>query len=185
MGRRRAVDDGIHSIVSLFFSPPLSPSSFPLVFLLFSSSRGNPLWPTLTKNTYSLVACQSGGYTHPWSSAYVLCLLLFGIAAIAAFVIYELFVPAYPLLPRELLRRKTIPVAFVVAFVSGMYYYGLTNFGPIYFSNVYASDPLTIGLRNTPFPTMVLAGAITGNFLISRFPRHIAYIMAGYSALTS
>lgn len=83
------------------------------------------------------------------------------------------------------MRRRAIPIAFIVAFVAGMFYYSLTNFGPIFFSNVYATDATTIGLRNIPFPTLVLVGAISGNFMISRFPRQVAYIMAGYSALMS
>jgi hypothetical protein len=35
----------------------------------------------------SLVALQSGGFTYPWRSAYVLCPLIIGILLIVAFVL--------------------------------------------------------------------------------------------------
>ncbi|KAJ9603123.1 hypothetical protein H2200_012418 [Cladophialophora chaetospira] len=101
--------------------------------------------------TLVCVALQSGGYTHPWTSVYVLCTLLSGVAALIGFSVWEYFVPHYPLLPRELLSRKAVDMAFGVAFISGVFFYSFVNFGPVYFTNV--------------------------------FPRHIPYVMAGFSAL--
>jgi hypothetical protein len=115
----------------------------------------------------------------------VLCTLLPGIGALIGLCFWEYWVPEFPLLPHELFNRKAIVMAFVVASIVGAFYFSLTNFGPIYFSSVYATDPVTIGLRNIPFPTLTLFGAIGGNFLISRFPRQIPYIMAGFSGLMS
>jgi MFS family permease len=133
----------------------------------------------------SLVACQSGGSTHPWKSVYVLCNLLIGIGLLVAFVAYEILVPAYPLLPGEIFRQRVIQMAFIIAFAAGMFYYSLTNFGPTYFSNVYNTDAITIGVRNIGFPTAVVVGAVFANALLSIFPHHISAMISTSCCLMS
>lgn len=42
-----------------------------------------------------LIALQAGGYTHPWTSAYVLSTLLIGIALLGAWVVWEVSTEAF------------------------------------------------------------------------------------------
>jgi hypothetical protein len=44
---------------------------------------------SITGLTLFLVALQSGGYSHPWTSAYVLCTLLIGFFTLVAWIIWE------------------------------------------------------------------------------------------------
>lgn len=37
----------------------------------------------------SLIALQSGGNTHSWRSAYVICMLIIGVLLLTAFVLWE------------------------------------------------------------------------------------------------
>ena len=68
-----------------------------------------------------LVALQSGGYTHPWDSAYVLCTLLIGLALIFAWIIWEWKFCRYPMIPKELfMGQQVVSLSFAVAFVAGM-----------------------------------------------------------------
>ena len=68
-------------------------------------------------------------------------------------------------------------MAFVVSFVAGMNFFSLTNFLPTYFSSVYGADPVTVGIRNIGFPTGAIIGAVLGNMGVSRFPRHVRWIL--------
>ena len=47
--------------------------------------------------TLFLVALQSGGYSHPWTSAYVLCTLIIGFLVLAAWVAYEAKFAKHPM----------------------------------------------------------------------------------------
>lgn len=77
---------------------------------------------SLTCSCYSLIALQSGGATHPWSSAYVLATLFVGFFLLVGFVVWEVKFARYPMMPKELFRGQNIvAMAFVVSFVSGKY----------------------------------------------------------------
>lgn len=52
--------------------------------------------------TLFLVALQAGGYSHPWTSAYVLATLIIGVLLIAAFVMWEWKYAKMPMVPREM-----------------------------------------------------------------------------------
>ncbi|OCT44607.1 putative major facilitator superfamily transporter [Cladophialophora carrionii] len=68
-----------------------------------------------------LVALQSGGSSHPWKSAYVLCMLFIGAALIAGFVVWEWKGATYPMVPKDLFAgQRVVAIALAVAFVSGM-----------------------------------------------------------------
>lgn len=72
----------------------------------------------------SLVALNSGGYTHAWSSAYILCTLLFGLSLIAAWIVWEWKFAPYPMVPGELFKgQRIVGLAYVVAFAAGMNFF--------------------------------------------------------------
>lgn len=86
------------------------------------------MYELVTDLTSSLVALQAGGYTHPWTSAYVLAQLIIGILLIIAFVIWEWKGAKVPMVPRELFQgQQTIGVTFLLLFVAGMNFYSLIN----------------------------------------------------------
>jgi hypothetical protein len=55
--------------------------------------------------TIFLVALQAGGYTHPWTSAYVLCCLLIGFFTIVAWVVWEWGFARAPMVNKTLRTR--------------------------------------------------------------------------------
>ncbi|KAH7386393.1 putative major facilitator superfamily transporter [Cadophora sp. MPI-SDFR-AT-0126] len=123
--------------------------------------------------TLFLVALQAGGYTHPWTSAYVLAQLIIGILLIIAFVIWEWKGAKVPMVPRELFQgQQTIGVTFLLLFVAGMNFYSLINFFPLTFSAVYAPDPVQVGLKGLGYGISVTAGATIINWALSIFKNH-------------
>ncbi|KJX96812.1 MFS drug efflux pump like protein [Zymoseptoria brevis] len=118
--------------------------------------------------TLFLVALQAGGYTHAWTSAYTLCLLLIGIALLVVFIVWEVKVARHPIIPKELfLGQRVVAPAFAVAFVAGMNFFSLLNFWPLTISNVWNPDPVQIGIRGIPVGMATAVGAIFWNALLS------------------
>ena len=67
-----------------------------------------------------LVALQAGGYSHPWTSAYVLATLLIGLLLLVGFVMWELKFCKEPMIPHEMFRgQRIVGMAYGIAFVAG------------------------------------------------------------------
>ncbi|KIW45798.1 uncharacterized protein PV06_04152 [Exophiala oligosperma] len=122
--------------------------------------------------TLLLVALNNGGYLYHWKSAKVLVPLILGIVAIGAFVVWERYFAKVPIAPRVLFRGSIIPKAFIISFVGGVNFYSLSNFAPIYFTNVYHTDPVTTGARGIGLSLGVIWGAVLGATFVSRFPKY-------------
>ena len=130
-----------------------------------------------------LIALQAGGYTHPWTSAYVLCTLLIGLALICTWIVYEWKFAKYPMIPKELfLGQRVVGLSFAVAFVAGMNFFSLLNFWPLTISTVWPYDPILIGWRGMSAGFATAIGAIFWNALLSTFPggcKWILFLAAG------
>ena len=117
-----------------------------------------------------LVAMQAGGYSHSWTSAYVLSQLLIGLALIFAFIVWEWKFAKYPMVPHEMFAGQTIVgTAYGIAFVAGMNFFALLNFFPILFKDVFEHDPVQIGLKGIPPAFSTTFGAVFTNAALSWF----------------
>ena len=117
---------------------------------------------------HSLVSLQSGGYTHPWASGYVLPQLIIGIFLIIAWVVWEWKFAPHPMIPRELYQgQRVVALAFLVAFIAGFDFYSLINFFPLSFSTLWDPDPVQVGLKGLGYGISTTAGAVFWNALLS------------------
>ena len=133
---------------------------------------------SITGLTLFLVALQSGGYTYPWKSAYVLCTFLVGLALIVAWVIWEAKFAKYPMVPFELFKgQRVVALSFAVAFVAGMNFFSLLNFWPLTISKVWDPIPIKIGLRGISAGLATAIGAIFWNALLSVFTGGCKWIL--------
>lgn len=115
-----------------------------------------------------LVALQSGGYTHPWTSAYVLSTLLIGLAMIFAWIAWEWKGASHPMVPMELFKgQRVVALSYAVAFVAGMNFFSQLNFWPLMISTVWDADPVHVGLRGIAPGLSVTIGAIFFNSMLS------------------
>ncbi|KAH7384489.1 major facilitator superfamily domain-containing protein [Pyrenochaeta sp. MPI-SDFR-AT-0127] len=139
---------------------------------------------SITGLTLFLVALNSGGYTHPWASGYVLGTLLVGLALIAAWVVYEWKFAKYPMIPGELFKgQRIVALAYVVAFAAGMNFFSLLNFFPVTFTSVYDPVPVRIGLRGMAPGISTAIGAIFFNAMLSTFPGHTREVLLSAVAM--
>lgn len=136
--------------------------------------------------TLLLVALQSGGYTHPWKSAYCLSTLIIGIALIATWIVWEAKFAKYPMVPGALFKgQRIVALAYATAFVGGMFFYSALNFLPLIWDSVYVNDPIQIGLKGLGPAIATTLGAIGFNALLSTYPaRSREVLMAGALIMT-
>ena len=141
---------------------------------------------SITGLTLILVALQSGGYTHPWKSAYCLATLIIGIVLIGAWIYWEGWVVHYPMVPSALFKgQRIVALAYATAFVGGMFFYSALNFLPLTWDSVYVNDPIQIGLKGLPPAIATTIGAIGFNALLSTFPNNSREVlMAGALIMT-
>ncbi|KIW63894.1 hypothetical protein PV04_08862 [Phialophora macrospora] len=120
-----------------------------------------------------LVALQSGGSSHPWKSAYVICMLVIGAALIAGFAVWEWKGAKYPMVPKELFAgQRVVAIALVVAFVSGMNFYSMINFAPLTYGTVYEPDPIQVGVKGLGYSIAITVGATVMNALLTILKGH-------------
>ncbi|OAG44247.1 hypothetical protein AYO21_01704 [Fonsecaea monophora] len=121
--------------------------------------------------TLFLVAIQSGGYTHPWKSAYVLVTLLLGALLIIFFVVWEAKFARAPIVPREMFSgQRIVALAYCIGFVSGLNFYSILNFFPILMSQVYDPDPVQVGLKGLGYGCCIGVGSMAGNVAVASLP---------------
>lgn len=116
----------------------------------------------------SLVALQAGGYTHSWTSAYVLTQLLVGLLLMVSWVVWEWKFAKFPMVPRGVFAGQRVSaLAFGLAFISGMNFYSLINFYPISFSTMFNPDPVQIGLKGLGYGISTTVGVVFFNAVLS------------------
>ncbi len=128
----------------------------------------------------------TAGVSDSWVSAKVLCTLIIGILMVVAFVFWEWKGASFPMVPRELFgRHRIVAMSFLVAFVAGMYFYGILNFVPVIYLDVYRPDPVQSGLKGVIPAIGVTAGAVVPNILLSAYKNHNREILLSCAILTT
>lgn len=90
-----------------------------------------------------------GGGLYPWSAYQVLVPLILGVFILAAFSLYEIYMPLkYPLIPMKMFVNGPFMALVGVASVGSMFYYSLTVIWPQMITALYESDPIQIGLMS-------------------------------------
>ncbi|KAK2010477.1 MFS general substrate transporter [Colletotrichum eremochloae] len=113
-----------------------------------------------------LLGLDFGGHMHPWHSAVVICLLIFGIVCGALFVVYEAKWAKFPLIPIQMFTTRSSAAAFTLCFCHGYVFIGIAYYLPLYLQAVLASTALRSGLYLLPYILSVsISAAFTGAFI--------------------
>lgn len=80
-----------------------------------------------------LLGLDFGGVTRPWSSATVVCLLVFSVVVGALFVVNEKKIARYPVIPMDLFKYRSGIGSFVLCFCHGLVFMGQAYYLPLYF----------------------------------------------------
>ena len=113
-----------------------------------------------------LLGLEFGGVTYPWSSAKVICLIIFGIVVAGLFVINEWKFARYPVMPLRLFKHRSNIASLGACFCHGYVFIAGTYYLPLYFQAVLGATPLLSGVYVLPFAlSLSFVSGATGAFI--------------------
>ncbi|EEP75763.1 conserved hypothetical protein [Uncinocarpus reesii 1704] len=156
--------DGIAFVIIFFFFEVHTPKT-PLIAGLKAIDWLGSL--TIVGSTVMfLLGLEYGGISFPWSSATVLCLIIFGIFTFALFLLIQWKLAYYPIMPLWLFARRSTIAAYGTTFAHGFLYTSGSYFLPLYFQVVLGATPLQSGIYLFPFIISVsVVSALIGIFI--------------------
>ncbi|QSZ36401.1 hypothetical protein DSL72_006278 [Monilinia vaccinii-corymbosi] len=170
--------------------------SIALFFFLHLDNPRTPVWDGLKAVDWLgslliiggtlmlLLGLEFGGVTKPWSSATVICLIVFGILVAGLFAINEWKFARYPVMPLRLFKRLSNVAALGVCFCHGFVFIAASYYLPLYFQAVLGATPLLSGVYLLPFAlSLSLTSALTGIF-IKKTGKYLPPIYFGFTVMT-
>lgn len=125
-----------------------------------------------------------GGVSFPWSSATVVCLLVFGVITIVLFFINEWKLAKYPVMPLRLFSQPSSLCALAVCFVHGTVFISGNYFLPLYYQAVLGATPILSGVYLFPYVVfLAFTSALTGVF-IKKTGQYLLPIQVGLFFMT-
>jgi EmrB/QacA subfamily drug resistance transporter len=180
-----------------YINLPLDGAAFLIIlFFLDIQTPKTPIWDGLKAIDWIgaiaviggtlmfLLGLQFGGQSYPWSSATVICLLVFGVFAWLLFFFNEWKLAIYPVMPLRLFQKRTTLACLGVCFIHGMVFIAGSYFLPLYFQAILGATPLLSGVYLLP-TALSLSFASAGTGVIIRKTGHYRpLIWAGMFLLT-
>ncbi|KAL8983739.1 MAG: hypothetical protein Q9205_002108 [Flavoplaca limonia] len=113
-----------------------------------------------------LLGLEYGGISYPWTSATVLCLIIFGLVVIALFFLNEWKLAIYPVMPLRLFKYRSNIASLLVCFTHGTTFIAGAYFLPLYFQAVLGASPILSGVYTFPFVlSLSFVSAAVGVFI--------------------
>ncbi|KAK3290150.1 major facilitator superfamily-domain-containing protein [Chaetomium fimeti] len=128
-----------------------------------------------------LIGLESGGVSHPWGSAFVICLIVFGVVAYVLFAVYERYA-RYPVIPKRIFAGLSRSCTFAVVFCHGAGFIAPIFFLPLYFQAALGATPIESGVWMLAIAiSFTLSGIIMG--IVIQRTGHYLWIIRGSMAL--
>jgi EmrB/QacA subfamily drug resistance transporter len=124
-----------------------------------------------------------GGITYPWSSPFMIGLIVLAIVSLAAFIFVERRA-AEPILPLHLFRTRDVWVTSVVGLIMGFALLGSVTYLPLFLQIVKGLSPTASGLRMIPLMGGTLATSIIAGQIVSRTGRYKIFPIIGTTMVT-
>lgn len=94
-----------------------------------------------------LLGLESGAsHQHSWTSAYTLCMIIFGVFLLAAFMIWEWRFAKVPLIPIQVFASRTSRVALTIACCHSFVFIAFDFYLALYFQAVLGRSPIISGV---------------------------------------
>ncbi|RDX54495.1 MFS general substrate transporter [Lentinus brumalis] len=125
------------------------------------------------------IALTWGGTTYAWSSPVIISLLVVGGVLLPVYVMYELYIPRFPVVPLEMFRIRNVTASTGNYFFSSVSMYGLSAYIPSYYQLARGDNQLVSGLEILPYVgTIVIFSTLVG-YLMSWTGRTRPFLWAG------
>ena len=131
-----------------------------------------------------LPGMEFGGVIHPWTSATVLGLIIFGLLMGVLFSLIEWRIARYPIMPLGLFRSLPNTVALLATYFHGVVFIAAAFYFPLYFQSVLGTSPLLSGVWFLPSAVSIaLSSAATGIY-IEKMGRYVDCVAFGFFLVT-
>lgn len=116
-----------------------------------------------------------------WNTLYTIAFLIVGIALITALVIYEIYIPAEPLMPMQLFNSTNFCTCMAIPSFSWIIFFGVLNHNTaIYFEHIKGYSAI---IGACCFTTQPIAGRIVNLFTGLRMHRIPGKVLINVDAL--
>lgn len=113
-----------------------------------------------------LLGLEYGGVSHPWDSATVVCLIVFGLFMIGLFFLNEWKLAKYPIMPLRIFKYRSNIASLLVCYCHGTVFIAGAFFLPLYFQAVFSATPILSGVYLFPFVlSLSFTSAVVGVFI--------------------
>lgn len=131
-----------------------------------------------------LLGLEFGGVTYPWSSAKVVCLIVFGILVAGLFVLNEWKVARYPVMPLRIFKHPSNVAALGVCFCQSFVFIAGSYYMPLYFQAVLGATPLLSGVYLLPFALSLSFTSAASGIFIKKTGKYLPAIWFGVIVMT-
>jgi MFS family permease len=131
-----------------------------------------------------LLGLEFGGITHPWDSATVLCLIIFGVVLLAGFFLIEWRVAPYPLMPLDLFSKRSNLAALGSCFLHAYVFIAGNYFLPLYFQAVLGATPILSGVYLLPQAVALSFMSMFTGIFIKKTGKYLPLIWGGMFMMT-
>lgn len=101
--------------------------------------------------TLILLPLNWGGNKYAWDSRIVIALLVAGLVMTVVFVLAEMKIPKEPIVPIHLFKIRNLWSTYGSMFFSGMTFFGIVFYTPIYFQVIKKESATIGGFETVPF----------------------------------
>ncbi|OJJ75245.1 hypothetical protein ASPBRDRAFT_119781 [Aspergillus brasiliensis CBS 101740] len=134
-------------------------------------------WPgillILSSAVMILLALDLGDAVYPWSSATIICLIIFGILTMSLFAVNEYKLARNPLIPFHLFSSPTKAAPYIVFACNNYVFIGLAYYLPLYAQSVLAASALSSGLYLLPLIVSSALSAAAAGIYMQQTGRYI------------
>ena len=131
-----------------------------------------------------LLGLEFGGVTHPWASATVICLIVFGIVTIGLFAFNEWKYAKYPITPMRLFSKRSNVAAIAVCFFHGLVFMSASYYLPLYFQAVLGAPPLLSGVYLLPWALSFSITSYVTGIVIKKTGKYLPLLYFGVIVMT-
>ncbi|KAF2806873.1 uncharacterized protein BDZ99DRAFT_363040, partial [Mytilinidion resinicola] len=131
-----------------------------------------------------LFGLEFGGISFPWSSATVICLLVFGVLTVALFFLIQARIAPYPIMPLPIFSARSNMAALGVCFFHAFVFISGSYYLPLYFQAVLGATPLLSGVYLLPTALALSFSSIITGLSIKKTGKYLPPIWAGFCFMT-
>ena len=131
-----------------------------------------------------LLGLQYGGVQYPWSSAIVICLLVFSVLTFATFFFIQFKVSPSPIMPFRIFGQSHLLCTLAVCFLDAFVFNSVAYFMPLYFQVVLGASPLHSGLWMLALAIPLAIISAAAGFLMHKTGHYIELLRGGVFLMT-